>query len=99
MKKLSITLKSALKLNKGIIGYVYPQNEESYYLNSGIAEHLYCIECLDGYFYTTDEALFKLQKEVKKHVSIHNKKNDILCMKKQKEYDLLHADEWEELRG
>lgn len=99
MKKLNVTLKSALKLNKGLVGYVYPQNEESYYLNSGIAEKLYCIECLDGYFYTTDKDLASLQKEVK-HAKIHYTNNDILCMMEQKAFDLMmKKGGWEELRG
>lgn len=56
-------VETILKINEAMkycdnVGYVYPTDKESYYINSNIQIKLEVIECNDGYFYarvTNDE--------------------------------------------
>lgn len=45
-----LTIKQALSYCDNI-GYVYPTDRESYYINSNVQVKLEVIECSDGYFY------------------------------------------------
>ena len=49
-------IETILKINEAMkycdnIGYVYPTDRESYYINSNIQVLLETIECSDGYFF------------------------------------------------
>lgn len=49
-------VETLLKINEAMkycdnIGYVYPTDRESYYINSNIRVTLETIECSDGYFF------------------------------------------------
>lgn len=49
-------VETILKINEAMkycdnVGYVYPTDRESYYINSNVQVKLEVIECSDGYFY------------------------------------------------
>ena len=49
-------VETILKINEAMkycdnVGYVYPTDRESYYINSNVQAKLGVIECSDGYFY------------------------------------------------
>ena len=50
MVETLLTIKQALSYCDNI-GYVYPTDRESYYINSNVQVKLEVIECSDGYFY------------------------------------------------
>lgn len=50
MVETLLTIKQALSYCDNV-GYVYPTDRESYYINSNVQVKLDVIECSDGYFY------------------------------------------------
>lgn len=61
VRRLSIEIDEFLNVYEGRIGYVYPYDEEPFYVQSNVQEKLYNVELVDGSLFASDnmESLYE----------------------------------------